>query len=480
MPTLLLNTSSSPLLSICKPSNADSNRFRVSRIRTYPARYRCRASNNNNNNSSSWISEYDLYELLGVDSSSDKSQIKAAYRALQKRCHPDIAGPAGHDMAIILNQVYSLLSDPISRFAYDQEQAKLTEFRGYTGKPLYSTWCGSEYEERAVFVDEVKCVGCLKCALFASKTFAIESVHGRARVVAQWADPEDKIVEAIQTCPVDCISMVERSNLAALEFLMSKQPRGSVRMSAGNTMASRVSNIFADVQKFQSKYHEINQKASRKESEESEIQRESRNSAVQGIRSISNWWYWQPHKFGTAAAKTSLSLILTSRRRTSHHPSTQRLKEAAEKRKAESIGQISMKHRNSEDYWTPMLILPSGSSNSQMPISSSIPRPSVILQDSEEKDEAISDVRRRRRRGIDLKAPFVMALLSAAVVGLRGENAVGSALTEHVGGNLVLEVINSFELQVLLAGVTWFVIGMVVVSLFTLVEELGRKEEIRR
>ena len=87
-----------------------------------------------------------------------------------------------------------------------KEQAKTAELRGYTGKPIYSVWFGSQSEERAVFVDEVKCVGCLKCALSAEKTFAIESVYGRARVVAQWADPEHKIQEAIGACPVDCIS----------------------------------------------------------------------------------------------------------------------------------------------------------------------------------------------------------------------------------------------------------------------------------
>lgn len=87
-----------------------------------------------------------------------------------------------------------------------QEQAKVSELRGYTGKPLYSVWFGAESEERAVFVDEVKCVGCLKCALIAEKTFAVESVYGRARVVAQWADPENKVQEAMDACPVDCIS----------------------------------------------------------------------------------------------------------------------------------------------------------------------------------------------------------------------------------------------------------------------------------
>lgn len=87
-----------------------------------------------------------------------------------------------------------------------QEQSKFADLRGYTGKPIYSTWSGQESENRAVFVDEVRCVGCLKCALFAEKTFAVESVYGRARVVAQWADPEYKIQEAMGACPVDCIS----------------------------------------------------------------------------------------------------------------------------------------------------------------------------------------------------------------------------------------------------------------------------------
>lgn len=88
----------------------------------------------------------------------------------------------------------------------DQELAKVEDLQGYTGRPIYSTWSGSENEERAVFVDEVKCIGCLKCALFAQKTFAVESVYGRARVVSQWADPEHHIHEAIGACPVDCIS----------------------------------------------------------------------------------------------------------------------------------------------------------------------------------------------------------------------------------------------------------------------------------
>ncbi|XP_020079914.1 uncharacterized protein LOC109703629 [Ananas comosus] len=427
--------------------------------------YKCKACNNRN----AWIEEYDLYELLGVESSSEQPRIKAAYRALQKQCHPDVAGSAGHDMAVILNDIYALLSDPVSRSAYDQEQEKLSEFRGYTGKPTYSTWFGAETEDRAVFVDELRCVGCLKCALFASKTFAIESVYGRARVVAQWADPEEKIVEAIQTCPVDCISVVERSNLAALEFLMSKQQRGSVRLSAGNTVGARASDIFSDVNKFQRRFREIKEKASRKESKESDLLRKSRISAVQGIRSISNWWYWTPFKSATVDTETSLIPIPSTRRIDTS--ATERLKEAAAaKRKAEAIRRASISYRNNDDYWTPMLALPSQSGNFNMPKSSTGSEKSDLLEDSDA-NRGTTRVE-KEKWGVDLKAPLLMAMVSAAAVGYKGGDAAESVgLKEHIGGDVVLRVVNSFELQVLLAGVTWFVIGLIVVGLVTVVRK---------
>lgn len=62
---------------------------------------------------------YDIYELLGVEPGAPLPEVKQAYRWLQKRCHPDIAGPVGHDMAILLNDAYTTLSDPIQRAAYD-------------------------------------------------------------------------------------------------------------------------------------------------------------------------------------------------------------------------------------------------------------------------------------------------------------------------------------------------------------------------
>lgn len=42
--------------------------------------------------------------------------------------------------------------------------------------------------------------------------------------------------------------------LPALEFLMSKQPRGKVRVGTGNTVGVRSSDIFDEVEKFLTKY----------------------------------------------------------------------------------------------------------------------------------------------------------------------------------------------------------------------------------
>ncbi|CAL9126860.1 unnamed protein product [Musa textilis] len=431
------------------------------------------ASSSSSPSSSSWATDFDLYELLGVDRYSDQYEIKKAYRALQKRCHPDIAGPAGHDMAILLNEIYSVLSDPIARGAYDQEQAKRSEFQGYTGKPLYSTWFGPEDEERAVFVDELKCVGCLKCALFASKTFAIESAYGRARVVGQWADPEERILDAVQTCPVDCISFVERTNLAALEFLMSKQPRGSVRISAGNAVGTRVSNIFAEVTKFQNRYRQMKEKASRNESKVHDLRSESRSWAIRGIRSISNWWYWRPPSAATVEADTYLTLIPTR----STNPSTDRLQEAAARHKTQGVaglkGKTSTGSEHGDDYyWTPITFLP--------PPSTTPSTLGLVSGDvSESKDEearSAAAINKRRRSAKDLMGPVMMAVVSAAAVGSKGTET-GGDLKEHIAGSTALEVVNSFELQILLAGVTWFIVGMGVQSL---VGAIGSKGVFRR
>ncbi|XP_058728325.1 chaperone protein dnaJ C76, chloroplastic-like [Vicia villosa] len=416
----------------------------------------CKASSSSSFSSS--MLDFDLYDLLGIDSSCDQSQIKTAYRSLQKRCHPDVAGPSGHDMAIILNDAYAILSDPFARLAYDKEHAKITEFKGFTGKPTYSVWCGSESEEKAVFVDEVKCVGCLKCALIAEKTFAIESVYGRARVVSQWADSEQKIDEAIQACPVNCISVVERSNLAALEFLMSKQPRGNVRVGASNTAGARVSNIFVDVEKFQTRFQQTMEKAS-KYSKETDLQRESRMSAIQAIRSISNWLYWHPH---SASVNKSITRVVHKL----PDPNLNKLRDAAAKRKLrdsnKTNNQTPLNSIHREEYWTPSTF------DQTSTITSIITTPTPIEKASfakGKKQRKRSDVERYENEKSPIRwgLPIVTSLIGMAGVRLHEVRSTVE-LKEHLGGSLALEIVNSSWLQYVLVAATWYMIGLVVVE----------------
>ncbi|CAA6655751.1 unnamed protein product [Spirodela intermedia] len=441
MPALGFSANSVPRLA---PSTAYAKPWRSGteqRPRFFPnerrlsssASFECRAAFST---SSSSVGDYDLYDLLGLESSSDQSQIKSAYRALQKQCHPDIAGPAGHDMAIILNEAYAVLSDPHSRFAYDK-----VDFRGFTGKPLYSTWFGPESEQRAVFVDEVRCVGCLKCALCARSTFAIETVYGRARVVGQWADPESKILEAIDICPVDCISIVARSDLAALEYLMSKQPRGAARMTGGD-------NIFSDVKKFQRRYSEMKDRASTEDFKESVLQREARAAAMRGIRSVSYWWYRRSSSSaGSPEARRKLVAFTGTRVGASNN---KRLQEAAAKRRAggttQPAGRTLPAHRTGEEYWTP------------------------VIHSSPRRTTGGQPTGGLRLNPVMMRIPLLVAGIAAATVGVEGGERTSAGIQQHFAGAAALEIVNSSWLQILLAGITWYLLAAAAVGLIAVVQ----------
>lgn len=77
-------------------------------------------------------------------------------------------------------------------------------------------------ETRAVFVDESSCIGCKNCMWCAPATFRMEEAHGRSRVFGQWLNNEDELQTAIDSCPVDCIHWVEKSELPALEHVCQK------------------------------------------------------------------------------------------------------------------------------------------------------------------------------------------------------------------------------------------------------------------
>ena len=76
---------------------------------------------------------------------------------------------------------------------------------------------GGKLAEKAVWVDEAKCIGCQYCVHVASNTFIVDDFHGRSRAMRQDGDSSDVIQEAIDTCPVDCIHWVNFEELDDLE-----------------------------------------------------------------------------------------------------------------------------------------------------------------------------------------------------------------------------------------------------------------------
>ena len=70
---------------------------------------------------------------------------------------------------------------------------------------------------RFAYVDEQECIGCTYCASIARNTFFMEDDAGRARVYSQGVDEPELVMEAIDCCPVNCISFVDHEDLVILE-----------------------------------------------------------------------------------------------------------------------------------------------------------------------------------------------------------------------------------------------------------------------
>ena len=76
---------------------------------------------------------------------------------------------------------------------------------------------GGKLAEKAVWVDESKCIGCRYCAHVVTNTFIVDEYHGRSRAIRQDGDTIEILQEAIDTCPVDCIHWVKFDDLDGLD-----------------------------------------------------------------------------------------------------------------------------------------------------------------------------------------------------------------------------------------------------------------------
>lgn len=463
--------------------------FKAFRVRRYPCQ-RNKVTAAHTGKGSMIDHSYDVYELLGVKSDASMPEIKQAYRWLQKRCHPDIAGPIGHDMAILLNDAYATLSDPNQRAAYDVKRVERAEFDGYTGKPLYSKWLGPAEEGRAIFVDESHCVGCLKCALIASNTFAIETRYGRARAVGQWGDSEGTVNDAIRACPVDCISFVPREKLPALEFVMTKQPRFAVGIDAHSNGGHRVENVFTATEKFLKKCAE-RERSKRPHFQETGAQKQARMAAAENIQTrAGRWWHHfvgaNPYDSNSDSASlrasrgaiVPLSWVPTMDR--NYPVSAPRwqpnfglpedigpLLEAARRRRqgndieAEQEREVLVE----EDYWSPIQPFYTSTPNDEEPLTDSRGHnPSSHGISETQMDDVLSGW----LKAILSTAPVAVSVIGAVLAGMtHGLGAANSFEFANKAGPLPVEVTSGLFLQIFLAAAVWYMIGAVVCELIT-------------
>ena len=64
----------------------------------------------------------DAYEILGVEPGCDDKEIAAAYRALARRHHPDVAGEEGTARMMRVNAAFERIQTAEARAEYDKEQ----------------------------------------------------------------------------------------------------------------------------------------------------------------------------------------------------------------------------------------------------------------------------------------------------------------------------------------------------------------------
>lgn len=202
--------------------------------------------------------------------------------------------------------------------------------------------------------------------------------------------------------------------------------------------------------------------------QEIDLERESRISAVQAIRSFSNWLYWQYSPTPTSNSLQKLKFVELKSPEPDHLSKLRDV--AAARKKARQNNPTPSAYIYHGEYWIPpMQVLPSSSTQKSYQSGAAVSEPIMTLPANKRMntyDEG-SNVRKEysRRNPMMRGIPICMAVVAAVAVRLQVRDGAVGELKEHVAGSLALSVINSYWLQVALAGVIWYFMGVAMVEL---------------
>ncbi|XP_047956513.1 chaperone protein dnaJ C76, chloroplastic-like [Salvia hispanica] len=233
------------------------------------------------------------YELLGVPVDASGVQIKDAYRKLQKKYHPDIAGDKGHESTVMLNKAYEVLVRGDLRKEYDRSIGRVRV--GIERNALGSVW-KEPPRPQALFVDETACVGCWKCVHYAGNTFTMDEASGTARIKVQYGDHDAQIEMSMESCPVNCIHWVDTEELAVLEHLIRPQPKEGYGIYGQGW--ERPANVFMAAKSFNKELERQEQskhrQGSSRDNEETQAQAEARKNAYEELKigRFARIWSW--------------------------------------------------------------------------------------------------------------------------------------------------------------------------------------------
>ncbi|XP_054791298.1 chaperone protein dnaJ C76, chloroplastic-like isoform X2 [Prosopis cineraria] len=226
--------------------------------------------------------QQNYYELLGISAESNAREIKEAYRKLQKKYHPDIAGQQGHEHTLLLNKAYQVLRSEDERRKYDESIGQM----------------------RLRFGEKNSASGCGECAHFASNTFIMDEALGSARVKVQYGDDDQNIEVSVESCPVNCIHWVETEELAVLEFLIQPQPKKGYGVFGGGW--ERPANVFSAAKAFNKQLERkaaagYSQSSGETTVEESPAEAQARAQASLEIKmgGLFKLWKWVTETFST-------------------------------------------------------------------------------------------------------------------------------------------------------------------------------------